>query len=73
LEQSAINFALQIAANAPLAVEATRVTLRADIANRVQSATSYEAEVQSRLKKTEDFAEGVQAVAQRRPGQFKRR
>ena len=73
LEQSAVNFARQIAENAPLAVEATRATLRADVANRVQLATSYEAAVQSRLKKTEDFAEGVQAVAQRRPGQFKRR
>jgi len=73
LETSAMHFALQIAENAPLAVEATRATLRGDISSRVQSATHYEAAVQSRLKKTEDFAEGVQAVAQRRPGQFKRK
>jgi hypothetical protein len=33
----------------------------------------FEAGVQSMLKKTEDFAEGVQAVAQRRPGQFSRK
>ena len=73
LETSAMHFALQIAENAPLAVEATRATLRGDISSRVQSATRYEAAVQSRLKKTEDFAEGVQAVAQRRPGQFSRK
>jgi enoyl-CoA hydratase/carnithine racemase len=68
-----MHFALQIAENAPLAVEATRATLRGDISGRVQSAMRFEAGVQSMLKKTEDFAEGVQAVAQRRPGQFKRK
>lgn len=73
LEKSAMHFALQIAENAPLAVEATRATLRGDISGRVQAATRYEAAVQSRLKKTADFAEGVQAVAQRRPGQFSRK
>ena len=35
--------------------------------------TAVEFAVQSVLNKTEDFAEGVRAVAQRRPGNFKGR
>lgn len=72
LKQSALNCALQIAENARLAIEATRARYRGHSSNRVQLATSYKAAVQSRLKKTKDYAEGVQAVAQRRPGQFNR-
>lgn len=73
LEQVAFNFATQIAENAPLAVEATRATLRGDIVDRIRKTTRWEAELQSGLKKTSDFAEGIKAVSERRPGQFSRR
>lgn len=73
LERAAFDFAAQIAENAPLAVEATRATLRGDIVGRIRATTSREAELQSRLKKTSDFAEGIKAVSERRPGQFSRR
>jgi enoyl-CoA hydratase/carnithine racemase len=72
LTRAAMAFAVQIAENAPLAVEATRHTLRAGLAERIAAATAREAELQARLKKTADFAEGIRAVAERRPGAFVR-
>lgn len=72
LDAAAIAFAALIAENAPLAIEATRRTLRGDIAERVRGTTAREAAIQGRLKQTQDFAEGVRAVAERRPGRFTR-
>lgn len=72
LTQAAFDFAALIAENAPLAVEATRATLRGDIAETIRNVTSQEAVIQAGLKQTNDFAEGVKSVAERRPGQFKR-
>jgi len=72
LDQIGYEFAAKIAENAPLAVEATRATMREGIADRIKATTAREAEIQHRLKQTEDFAEGVKAVAERRAGQFKR-
>lgn len=73
LSRSALAFAGLIAENAPLALEATRDTLRAGLADRIAVATEREAALQVRLKRTSDFAEGVRAVAERRPGVFSRR
>jgi enoyl-CoA hydratase/carnithine racemase len=70
LEQTARDFAASIAENAPLAVEATRLTVRGDIAERIRQTTAREAALQSDLKKTADFAEGVKSVAERRAGRF---
>jgi enoyl-CoA hydratase/carnithine racemase len=63
--------ALEIAENAPLAVVATRKTLRGDLAAAVREQTNHEHGQQSILRATEDFAEGVRAVQERRPGNFK--
>jgi enoyl-CoA hydratase/carnithine racemase len=66
---AAQKLAAEIAENAPLGVMATRATLRAGLAERVKAATAHELEEQSRLRKTEDFKEGVRAMAERRvPG-----
>lgn len=65
--------AASIAENAPLAVRATRKTLRADLAANVRGATDHEFAEQKWLMETEDFREGVKAVNDRRPGTFKGR
>ena len=67
---TAIRLAKEIAENAPLAVQSTRATLRAGLAEAVKSITDHEFIEQSRLRKTADYKEGVRAVAERRPGNF---
>lgn len=73
LPGAALELAREIAQNAPLAVTATRRTLRGELAAAVRATTLQEHAQQALLRVTEDFAEGVQAVAQRRPGDFKGR
>ncbi len=68
-----IELAAAIARSAPLAVESIRATLRGDLADEVEAATAHEAAEQARLQRTADFAEGVAAVAARRPADFQRR
>jgi enoyl-CoA hydratase/carnithine racemase len=70
LRAAAIALAREIAENAPLAVQSTRATLRAGLAEAVKAITDHEFIEQSRLRQTADFAEGVRAVAERRPGRF---
>jgi enoyl-CoA hydratase/carnithine racemase len=65
--------ALEIAENAPLAVVATRKTLRGELAAAVREQTNHEHAQQTILRATEDFAEGVRSVQERRPGNFKGR
>jgi len=60
----------EIAENAPLAVRATRATLRAALAAEILRASDGENVQQMRLATTEDFREGVRAVGERRPGNF---
>jgi enoyl-CoA hydratase/carnithine racemase len=62
--------AREIAESAPLAVTATRATLRAGLAERVRAATEHELAEQTRLRKTGDFREGVRASAERRAPRF---
>jgi enoyl-CoA hydratase/carnithine racemase len=45
---------------------ATRATMRGDLADRVRAATEHELVEQTRLRKTDDFKEGVKAMAERR-------
>ena len=70
LLDAATALAREIAENAPLAVAATRRTLRGDLAEQVRIRTDHELGQQFRLIGTEDFAEGVRAVNERRPGVF---
>jgi enoyl-CoA hydratase/carnithine racemase len=70
VRDEAVRLAAHIAACAPLAVEATRATLRGGLAEQVTDAVRHEAEAQRRLFSTADFAEGVAAVRERRPGRF---
>jgi enoyl-CoA hydratase/carnithine racemase len=66
----AIALAAEIAENAPLAVQSSRATLREGLAAAVKAQTGHEFAEQQRLMKTRDFAEGVKAVNERRPGAF---
>jgi enoyl-CoA hydratase/carnithine racemase len=63
---AALSFAAEIAENAPLGLIATRATMRGDLADRVRAATEHELVEQTRLRKTDDFKEGVKAMAERR-------
>ena len=73
LLDAALDYARSIASSAPLAVESIRATLRGDLADRIASATEHELAEQLRLRRTNDFAEGVRATAERRPAKFTRR
>jgi enoyl-CoA hydratase/carnithine racemase len=70
LRAEALALAREIAAGAPLAVRSTRATMRGDLFDLVQRQTDHELAEQAWLQKTADFAEGVRAVAERRPGTF---
>jgi enoyl-CoA hydratase/carnithine racemase len=75
---AALALAGEIAENAPLAVMSVRATLRDGLgrealADAVRRQTDHEFAEQFRLQQTEDHREGVRAVAERRPGNFKGR
>lgn len=65
--------AQEIAHSAPLAIKHIRATLRGDLADRIRSATDHELSIQSALRDSEDFAEGIRATAQRRLANFQGR
>ena len=70
LEAAALRLAAEIAENAPLAVQSTRATFRAGLAEAVKTQTDHELVEQTWLRQTKDFAEGVKAVNERRAGKF---
>jgi enoyl-CoA hydratase/carnithine racemase len=70
LRSSAHELAAEIAASAPLAVVSIRETLRGDLAKRVRAATDRELVEQDRLQTTNDWKEGVKAMAERRTPDF---
>ena len=70
LKGAALRLAGEIAENAPLAVQSTRATFRQGLAEAVKTQTDHEMAEQTWLRKTKDFAEGVRAVNERRPGAF---
>ncbi len=70
LREAALALAAEIAAQAPLAVAATRASLRRSLAAQAARAMKHEWEQQARLAQTRDHQEGVRAVAERRPGRF---
>ena len=63
---AALALAAEIAENSPLGLIATRATMRGNLAERVREATDRELAEQTRLRKTDDFKEGVKATAERR-------
>ena len=73
LRARAVELAEEIAENAPLAIMSVRATMRQGMAEAVKRQTDHEFEEQHRLQQTEDHKEGVRAVAERRPGNFKGR
>ena len=70
LRREANDLAAEIAASAPLAVASIRQTMRGDIAKRVRAATDRELVEQDRLQQTNDWREGVKAMADRRTPDF---
>ncbi len=66
----AVQLAEEVAAAAPLAVRATRATLRAELADRVATALEHERSEQRRLSQTHDAREGITATAERRTPEF---
>jgi len=70
LRDVAMALAREIAESAPLAVMATRATLRSGLAEAVAAQTAHEASEQERLFVTADYAEGLRSVAERRAGNF---
>jgi enoyl-CoA hydratase/carnithine racemase len=67
---AALKLAAEIGENSPLGLIATRMSMRGDLADRVRKATDHELEEQTRLRKTADFKEGVNAMAERRLPNF---
>ena len=70
LRAEASRLAREIAENAPLAVASVRATMRQGLAEAVAAATERELAEQKWLRGTRDAAEGIRAVAERRPGNF---
>ena len=70
VRSAAMKLAAEIAENSPLGLISTRTTMRGDIADRVRAATEHELKEQTRLRDTDDFKEGVKAMAERRVPDF---
>ena len=66
----AAELAMEIAGSAPLAIVATRETLRRGLADAVAQATEREYEEQDWLRNTADFKEGTKAMGERRLPNF---
>jgi len=73
VREQAISLATDIAASAPLAVESTRATLRANLADLLHQSNQRELQEQAIQFATADFREGVAAMAARRLPVFQKR
>jgi 1,4-dihydroxy-2-naphthoyl-CoA synthase len=67
---TAIALATEIASAAPLAVQATRATMRKGLAERVRSQLAHERQTQDWLSGTSDAEEGIAAMLERRDPNF---
>ena len=70
VRSTAIALASEISEAAPLAVQATRQTLRGDIAARVRARLVHERNTQDRLSTTSDAEEGIAAMLGKRDPVF---
>jgi enoyl-CoA hydratase/carnithine racemase len=70
---AAQSLALEIAQSAPLAVTSTRETVRRGLCDAIETATERELVEQDWLRRTEDFKEGIKAMAERRLPDFQGR
>ena len=70
LRATALEFAAEIAENAPLALLSVRGTMREGLAEKVREQTDKEWTQQFKLQSTNDHQEGIRAVAERRVGNF---
>ena len=70
VDDAARELAVEIARSAPLAVTSIRRTMRGDLAELVRTAIPRERAEQDRLRGTEDWKEGVRAMAERRLPNF---
>jgi enoyl-CoA hydratase/carnithine racemase len=70
VRKAATELATEIAQSGPLAIVATRETLRRGLADEFQKATEREFEEQDWLRRTADYAEGVKAMNERRLPNF---
>ena len=73
LRAAALELAREIAVSAPVAVASTRRTLRRGLAEAVAAITDHELGEQEEHFRTEDFKEGVAAMAERRAPVFQGR
>ena len=68
--EAALKLATEIAANAPIAVQDMRRTLRAGLAEDVRAALKHELAQQRIHMTTADFREGIRAVSKRESPAF---
>lgn len=71
VRSAAIEYAREIATSGPLGVQALRLRLRGELAEKVRAATQLEQKEQDRLLQTEDAREGIRAYSERRTPVFK--
>lgn len=71
LRAAALALAAEIAQSAPIAVQSTRRTLRSGLADAIAAATDHELSEQMVHFETDDFKEGVAAMAKRRLPAFR--
>jgi enoyl-CoA hydratase/carnithine racemase len=68
--QTAVDLASQVASGAPLALSATKATLKRALLDKLEATLAHEVSEQARLAATKDAAEGIAAMLERRDPVF---